>query len=62
MTQDQRRRVVEALAETNRLLEKEMRYSPHLRKLDQIAFYGRHIVKLAGYLETDTMPTDFVRS
>jgi hypothetical protein len=62
MTQEQRRRTIEALAETNRLLEREERYLPHLQKLDVIAFYKRHIAKLTGYLETDTAPGAFVRS
>lgn len=62
MTPDQRRRTIEALAETNRLLEKEMRYQPQFRKLDQIAFYERHITKLVEMLETNTAPTVFVRS
>ena len=43
MTQNERRRTIEALAETNRLLEKEMRYQPDLRHMDMIAFYERHI-------------------
>jgi len=51
MTQDQRRRTIEALAETNGLLEKEMRYQPQFRKMDQIAFYERHIAKLTAMLE-----------
>lgn len=62
MTNEQTRRTIEALAETNRLLEKEMRYAPDLRKMDQIAFYERHIVKLTGMLETNTAPTIFTRS
>lgn len=62
MTQDQRRRTIEAIAETNRLLDKEMRYQPQFRKVEQIAFYERHIAKLTGYLEGAALPDVFVRS
>ncbi len=61
LTQDLNRRIIEALDETNRLMAKEMRYSPEFRKMDQIAFYERHIVKLTAALETQTMP-EFGRS
>ena len=58
----QRRSIIEALAETNRLMDKEMRYQPQFRKMDQIAFYERHIAKLTGYLEAGAMPEVVVRS
>ncbi len=51
MTNEQTRRTIEALAETNRLLDKEMKYQPQFRKMDQIAFYERHILKLTAMLE-----------
>lgn len=50
MTQAQTRRVIEALAETNRLLEAEMRYSADLRNQERVAFYEGHIAKLNGML------------
>lgn len=56
MTDEQRRRATEALAETQRLLAKEMRYSPHLRKPEQIARYEQHIAKLTGYLKKQPVP------
>jgi len=56
MTAEQRRRTVQALEETNRLLAKEQRYLPHLQKPDQIAFYERHIAKLTTALETNMTP------
>ena len=62
MTQDQIRRTIQALDETNRLLDKEMRYSPEFRKMDQIAYYERHIAKLVGYLETNEIPEVFQKS
>lgn len=46
MTQDQTRRVVEAIAETHRLLDREMAYLPQHRKQDRIAFYEAHLAKL----------------
>jgi hypothetical protein len=50
MTQTQRNRVVQALAETHTALERAMRYSPDLRDHALIAFYEAHIVKLNGML------------
>ena len=51
MTQEQTCRTIEALAETNRLLEKEQRYLPHLQKLDYLASLERHATKLIAMLE-----------
>jgi hypothetical protein len=51
MTNEQTRRTIEALAETNRLLAKEQRYQPHLQKPDYIASLERHIAKLVAMLE-----------
>ena len=50
MTASQTRRVIEALAETNRLLNKEMGYSADMRDQDRIAFYQGHIAKLTEML------------
>lgn len=62
LTTGQRRRITQALAETEQLLAREMRHVPELRRPDQIAFYERHIARLTGYLETDTYPAAFMRS
>lgn len=51
MTQSQTRRVIEALAETNRLLSKEMSYSADLRNQERVAFYETHIANLTKMLE-----------
>jgi hypothetical protein len=41
----------EALLETQRLIDKEMRYSEDLRHKDKIAKYEIHIVKLKGIIQ-----------
>jgi len=46
MTQEQTRRTREALAETERLLAKELRYAPDLRKPELLASYKAHIARL----------------
>ena len=51
MTNEQSRRVIQALDETNVLLAKEMRYAPDLRKPEYIARLERHIAKLVAMLE-----------
>lgn len=55
MTQEQTRRTIEALAETRRLLDREMRYLPQNRKEKQIAFYNAHITKLNAMLRGETV-------
>ena len=50
MTETQRRRVIDAIAETQRLLDAEMRYAPDLRHQDRIAFYEGHIAALNARL------------
>jgi hypothetical protein len=45
-----RRRTEEALAETRRFLEKEMRYSPDLRKQSHLDYLNGHIAKLERIL------------
>jgi hypothetical protein len=50
MTDTQRKRVVQALAETQEAMARAMRYSPDLRDHALIAFYEAHIAKLTGML------------
>jgi hypothetical protein len=57
MTQDQRRRVEQAIDETQRGLARAMRYSPEFRDMKLIGDYERHTAKLVRCLETNTMPT-----
>lgn len=61
LTTEQRRRTIEALADTNRLLAREQAYLPHLQKPDVIASYERHIVKLVGMLEANEWPDPFCK-
>jgi len=56
MTQEQTRRAIQAIAETTKLLEKEMQFSPKFQKADQIAFYRRHIAKLTAAVTNGTVP------
>ena len=53
LTTEQRRRTMEALTETCQKLEKEMSYSPDLRKNGMIDFYNSHIAKLNTMLDTN---------
>lgn len=50
MSQEQTRRVVEAIAETQRQIDREMGYMPCHRQLDRIASYEQHITKLNAML------------
>ncbi len=54
LTTEQRRRIIQAMQETQTLLAREMTYSPDLRKIDQVDFYNRHIANLTAMLETNT--------
>ncbi|HEX4173967.1 MAG TPA: hypothetical protein VHY82_15975 [Acetobacteraceae bacterium] len=58
LTQDQRRRILQALDETRHAKGRAMRYSPEFRDHDLIAFYDRHILKLTTALSTNTLPPD----
>lgn len=53
MTENQRKRTLDALTETCEALEKAMRYQPHLRDEKLIAFYESHIAKLEKMLTND---------
>lgn len=53
MCPEHTRRTIEALNETHGLLAREMRYLPHLRKLDYIASLDRHVAKLTKMIETN---------
>lgn len=61
MTQQERRRTIEALDETNRLLAREQAYQPHLQKQDRIAEYERHIAKLVQMLESNEKPNPWIK-
>lgn len=50
MTQNQKARVIQAIAETQKLLDREMSYLPVNRKADLIAFYEGHIASLTNRL------------
>ena len=51
LTAEQKRRVLECITETTGKLDKEMRFSPDLRKDDVVAFYTAHIAKLNAMLD-----------
>lgn len=46
MTSEQIKRTREALTETSILLDRELAYLPQHQKLEMIAFYKNHIIKL----------------
>ena len=58
MSADHARRAIEALNETHGLLAREMRYLPHLRKMDYIASLERHVAKLTKMIETNEYTPD----
>jgi len=43
------RRIDQAIAETQRLIDKESRYSPEFRNIKLLADYGDHLAKLQLY-------------
>lgn len=51
LSPEYKRRARQALEETQRLLERELRYSYDLRDHRQVAFYEKHIAKLEKMLE-----------
>jgi hypothetical protein len=61
LSNSQRRKIIEGIAEANRLIEKEMRYSPEFHKMDYIVQNERFIAKLVGYLENDAMPSIWIK-
>lgn len=50
MSNETRRKVLQALTETCVALERAMRYSPEFRDMPLIAFYEGHIAKLKAML------------
>jgi hypothetical protein len=56
MSPEYTRRTIQAMDETQRLIDKEMRYSPDLRKQDYLASLHRHVAKLTTMLETGVIP------
>ena len=53
MTEQQRLRVVRAIAETQTGLDRAMRYSPEFRDLGLISSYEKHLVNLNKAIATD---------
>jgi hypothetical protein len=51
-TQEQRRRIEQAMAETQAIIDKELRYSEDLQKPEYLAKYRAHLAKLQLMLET----------
>jgi hypothetical protein len=49
---NQHLRIAPAIKETERAIEKEMKYAPDLRRHDFIARMQAHLEKLKGMLET----------
>jgi hypothetical protein len=45
-TQQQKKRIIQSIIETERLLEREMRYSQDLRDNKLVEFYNNHLKKL----------------
>lgn len=50
LTTERQRRIVEAIAETQRQIDREMGYSERFRKHENIARWQAHIAKLQGML------------
>ena len=50
MTQEQIKRINQAIAETGALLQKELGYSKDLQNAEAVEFYRSHINKLKGML------------
>lgn len=53
MTDCKAKRILQAMNETNTLLNKELQYAPDLQKVDMINFYRQHIVNLTAMLNKD---------
>ena len=53
MTDTKAKRILQAMNETNTLLNKELQYAPDLQKVDMINFYRQHIVNLTAMLNKD---------
>ena len=51
LTDSLKRKVLSAIAETTRKLDKEMRYPEDLRHNDMVEFYNSHIAYLKGIIE-----------
>lgn len=51
MTVDRKARVFGEIQECQRLIDKEMRYSPDLRKMDVVNGYEAHKARLVRYLD-----------
>jgi hypothetical protein len=53
MTDERKRRVIQAMKETQSVLDAELKYSEDLQKKDNIAFYKKHIKKLENMLKME---------
>lgn len=49
-TAEQQKRIVQAIAETQYQIDREMKYLPHNRKMDNIERWQKHIEKLNAML------------
>ena len=50
LTDEKIRRIREAIAETKRQIDREMKYGPEFRKMDNITRWQAHIEKLEGMI------------
>lgn len=50
LTNEKTRRILDAISETQRLLDNELKYSEDLQKKDRIEFYRNHIAKLEAII------------
>jgi hypothetical protein len=53
LTHEQERRVIESIAQTQQLLDKELSYMAHLQKKDRVASYNLHLQRLNAMLSPD---------
>ena len=51
LTDEHRRRIIQAMVETQEKLNKELAYSEDLQHKDMVEFYTSHIEKLANMLK-----------
>ena len=60
MTKEQEKRIIQAAAETQRKLDREMAYLPKFRKQETIARYEAHLEKLAEMLTSGETPVCWI--
>ena len=62
LTKEQKRKIQDALNETQKLLDKELKYSEDLQNKKSINFYFNHIEKLNKMLSEEKIITAFSSS